>query len=197
MDICYIITIVIFVLLFVGYFVNNSEHFANDLESIANIASIYNTDKMKVTNLDVTQNINATSLNATSLNALSFNLLPKGIITLWSGQVDKISAGWVLCDGQNGTPDLRSRFIVGAGPDYNVGTTGGENTVTLTTDQLPAHNHTHNFYKQGLRVHGHYSQGQIMDSGKGIFNSSTNNTGKNQPHENRPPFYALAYIMKT
>jgi microcystin-dependent protein len=203
MDICYIITIVIFVLLFVGYFVNNSEHFANDLESIANIASIYNTDQMKVTNLDVTQNLNTGSLNTTS-----FNLLPKGIITLWSGQVDKIPAGWVLCDGQNGTPDLRSRFIVGAGQggglsNYGVNDIGGVELVTLTVDQMPAHSHNisllsrdgdpdgwndgnRNYWRNSNYLNRYRDDGKITDP-----------RGGNQAHENRPPYYALAYIMKT
>ena len=58
MDICYIISIVIIILLVVGYFINTSEQFATDLEAISNIASIYNTNNMKLTNLDVTKNLN-------------------------------------------------------------------------------------------------------------------------------------------
>lgn len=53
-----------------------------------------------------------------------------------------IPTGWAICNGQNGTPDLRDRFIVGAGRSYNPGTTGGSDTVTLSTNQIPAHSHT-------------------------------------------------------
>ena len=60
---------------------------------------------------------------------------------MWSGSINDIPVGWALCDGSNGTPDLRDRFIVGAGGSYNVGNTGGSNTVTLTTSQIPSHSH--------------------------------------------------------
>lgn len=77
-----------------------------------------------------------------------------GIIVVWSGLVANIPAGWSLCSGANGTPDLRDRFIVGAGGSYNVNTGGGSashnHTVSgttaltaITTDQMPAHNHNY------------------------------------------------------
>ena len=69
------------------------------------------------------------------------DLVPKGIIVMWSGAVNAIPAGWALCDGTNGTPDLRDRFIVGAGSSYAPSSTGGVNTMNLTVAQLPAHNH--------------------------------------------------------
>lgn len=68
--------------------------------------------------------------------------LPAGVITMWSGSIASIPSGWVLCNGSNGTPDLRDRFVVGAGSTYAVGATGGANTVTLTTNNLPSHTHS-------------------------------------------------------
>jgi microcystin-dependent protein len=207
MDICYIIIIIILVLLFVGYFINTSDHFATDLESIANIASIYNTNKMKVTNLDVTNdtktfNLRALSnITADSLDVRYFNLLPRGIIALWAGEPWELPSGWLLCNGQYGTPDLRARFVVGYGQgvglsNYGMNAKGGEESVTLTTAQMPAHSHSHNFYNAGLHHHGHWNEGQIMANGTPVLNSQTNNTGGSQAHENRPPYYALAYIMR-
>jgi hypothetical protein len=51
--------------------------------------------------------------------------IPSGAIVMWSGSIGSIPAGYYLCDGQNGTPDLRNRFVVGAGNSYAVGNTGG------------------------------------------------------------------------
>lgn len=74
--------------------------------------------------------------------AASANAVPAGLIIMWSGAIGAIPDGWSLCDGTNGTPDLRDRFIVGAGSGtYPVAATGGANTVTLTQAQTPAHTH--------------------------------------------------------
>lgn len=50
---------------------------------------------------------------------------PVGVITMWSGEISDIPAGWVLCDGNNGTPNLQDRFVVGSGNNYAVGDSGG------------------------------------------------------------------------
>lgn len=90
-----------------------------------------------------------------------------GIIALWSGSIATVPSGWALCNGSNGTPDLRDRFVVGAGSTYAVGATGGSTTssaagshthtessagghdhtgatggTALTTAQMPSHTHT-------------------------------------------------------
>ena len=68
--------------------------------------------------------------------------IPVGLISMWSGSIGAIPSGWALCDGTSGRPDLRDRFIVGAGSTYAIGATGGSNTVTLDTTQIPSHTHT-------------------------------------------------------
>jgi len=68
-------------------------------------------------------------------------LLPTGMIVMWAGAVLSIPAGWNLCDGTNGTPDLRGKFITGAGGSYNPGDTGGEATHVLTEAEMPIHSH--------------------------------------------------------
>jgi hypothetical protein len=77
-------------------------------------------------------------------------LVPSGFIGLWSGAAVAIPAGWLLCDGTNGTPNLKDRFIVGAGATYAVGAAGGATSQTpaitvaghaLITAELPLHNH--------------------------------------------------------
>ena len=119
-------------------------------------------------------------------------IIPPGVIVMWSGSIKNIPSGWALCDGSNGTPDLRDRFIVGAGGSYNVGSRGGQKEVTLTVNQIPPHSHT---YRGNTDTYP--GRGPVGGSGHPVFgNMTTSQTGGGQPHENRPPYYALAFIMK-
>ena len=168
-------------------------------------------------------------LFAQAVNAAVGQAAPRGVIVMWSGATNAVPAGWVLCNGANGTPDLRDRFIVGAGKTYSVGAMGGKNEVALTKDQMP--NHTHAFVMDNQV--GEYdvpkSRGNPdktgknsgwMDGGTGYkssFSSSdkqqarryftgtaggdatdtvVGTDGKAYAHENRPPYYALCFIMK-
>ena len=79
------------------------------------------------------------TLSSTSVSG--YGTIPIRGIIMWSGQIAEIPDGWALCDGGQSTPDLRGRFVMGAGGSRSVGTTGGAETVTLTVGQLPAHNH--------------------------------------------------------
>ena len=120
-------------------------------------------------------------------------LVVSGTVTVWTGAIGDIPTGWVICDGTLGTPDLRDQFVVGAGTTYAVNDTGGEATHALTTAELA--------------VHSHQIKGNDVISG-GVYNPSvkltgvdrtenTENAGSGDAHENRPPYFALAYIMKT
>lgn len=83
--------------------------------------------------------------------------MPIGGIIMWSGAIIAIPSGWALCDGTSGTPNLRDRFVVGAGSAYAVGATGGAATVTLVEANLPSHSHTVNINTGGEsqgHVHG-------------------------------------------
>jgi len=66
---------------------------------------------------------------------------PAGVIVMWSGTLATIPDGWVLCDGGNGTPDLRQKFVMGAPAATNPGGTGGANSITLAIANLPSHTH--------------------------------------------------------
>jgi hypothetical protein len=146
---------------------------------------------------------------------------PSGGIIMWSGSIASIPSGWVLCNGSNSTPDLRNRFIVGAGSTYAVDATGGSadailpthtHTATSTVTD-PSHVHTtanqQLWYEQGagssaaqtLLIVG---TGQATTSfstasaSTGITVATTNaNAGTSGTNANLPPYYALAYIMKT
>lgn len=73
----------------------------------------------------------------TRLTAIN-RLQPIGTIVMWSGAINQLPSGWALCDGQNGTPDLRNRFIVGAGGEYALNDEGGNEAVQLSTSNLPS-----------------------------------------------------------
>jgi len=121
--------------------------------------------------------------------------IPTGGIIMWSGSIATIPSSWQLCDGTNGTPDLREKFIVGAGDEgsgYLVGDTGGETSIELTISQMPAHSHSIPIYST---VISGFSPGGSEFSGT-MYTVQTASSGDGEAHENRPPYYALAYIMK-
>lgn len=120
--------------------------------------------------------------------------IPSGCILIWSGTADNIPTGWQLCDGTNGTPDLRDKFVLGAGTKHSVGETGGSEEVTLTVAQMPAHTHP---------VSGMIGAAtKITPSTTGKSDAphytsyNTSSSGSSQPHPNMPPYYTLAYIMR-
>lgn len=112
--------------------------------------------------------------------------VPAGGIIMWSGSIVSIPTGWVICDGTNGTPDLRDRFVVGAGTTYSVGGTGGATT------------HTHSVSNLGwgtaaaVNVSGQLLAGPTDGGASWSNNSITSGSGSSLP-----PYYALAYIQKT
>jgi microcystin-dependent protein len=187
--------------------------------------------------------------------------VPVGLIAMWSGAINAVPSGWRLCDGTNSTPDLRDRFIVGAGSTYAVGNTGGSATVTLNESQIPGHTHVISATTSSAGAHTHTATGgghthflvsssgpnsvltgsnylsfsanvssgllenenfeyQLrgtpaeattgLTGGSGAHSHTTDSqgahthavsasastTGGGQAHENRPPYFALAYIMK-
>ena len=83
--------------------------------------------------------------NTTQLATTAFvqqNGVPVGGIIMWSGTIANIPQGYALCNGSNGTPDLRDKFIIGAGGSYAPAATGGQATRTLVEANIPAHTHT-------------------------------------------------------
>lgn len=122
--------------------------------------------------------------------------LPKGVIVMWSGAVNAIPDGWVLCDGTNGTPDLRGRFVLGAGSTYAAGGTGGEERHTLTVDEMPQHLHSVSSATSYDGYGGFMILSPKNDNAHNFATTRTDCSGGDRPHNNMPPYYALAYIMK-
>ena len=144
--------------------------------------------------------------------------IPTGLITMWSGSIGSIPSGWALCNGSNGTPDLRDRFVIAAGSTYSVAQTGGSadaivvthtHTATSTSTVTdPGHFHnTYGAYGGGgnpggsLNINNPGGQNQAVTTattGITVATSTTNaNAGTSGTNANLPPYYALAYIMKT
>jgi microcystin-dependent protein len=136
------------------------------------------------------------------------NAFVAGMIMLWSGSSASIPSGWLLCDGSNSTPDLRNRFVVGAGSTYAVDATGGSANAIVVS-------HTHSVSDPGhAHVYTTPSRQNDVDRGTGSslwsidiatnYNTSSvgtgisiNSAGSSGTNANLPPYYALCYIMKS
>jgi len=194
---------------------------------------------------DLTYNPSTNTLNVPNISGNGSGLsgieaFVTGMIILWSGAANAIPSGFVLCNGSNSTPDLRGRFVVGYADndsDYDVGDQAGSKQVTLSTSQLPSHNHsvsvsgttsTKSLTGDITKISECYN---VAGAATGVFtkkgtgnspvtgSSSTSptagvdfdashdhtfsasgtsgNEGSGSAIENRPPYYALCYIMKT
>jgi hypothetical protein len=118
---------------------------------------------------------NTTQLATTEfVSAAVSAALPNGIISMWKGTVATIPTGWALCDGNNGTPNLKNKFIVGAGATYTPGDTGGatsatsssngSHTHTITVNSDGSHAHTATTSSSGAHYHG---LGNVNTNGSG------------------------------
>jgi microcystin-dependent protein len=186
-----------------------------------------------------------TSDGTTWTSSASGGAFVTGMILLWSGSIASIPSGWALCNGTSGTPDLRDRFVVGAGNTYAVGATGGSTTRSLIEANLPSHTHTFSGTGTSSNASGTTTGAISFDflsnfgcisnvpSASGAFSASTGRSNRPQgaagtgsnttlnlnvtahTHSTTisgttgggsgtstafsilPPYYALAYIMKT
>ena len=215
-----------------GGLVNNGASGINNTKgNIVNTGNggIINTGSGGINNTGKFINNGDTAING-KLNVegdISGNLVSlKGMIVMWSGTIGSIPEGWKICDGQNGTPDLRSRFVIGASlsgasldPGLTVkefkpaGNKGGVETVTLAAWQMPRHSHgLTNFINEGFNCWGQNCRSSGAQRSVESLSGKQRKTGQyggpadmyyptdmfggDGAHENMPPFYALAYIMK-
>ena len=123
--------------------------------------------------------------------------IPAGSVIMWSGSEEDIPSGWALCDGQAGRPDLRDRFVLGAGTAHPVGETGGEEDHVLTEDEMPEHVHNAGTLLSSSIGGGWYAfAASTSTSAKKFFQQSSSQKGASQPHNNMPPYYVMCYIIK-
>lgn len=147
--------------------------------------------------------------------------VPIGTIVMWSGSITEIPSGWQLCDGTNGSPDLRNRFIVGAGLDFGAGYIantseigsgyfrpgdhGGEGLHLLTIAEMPSHFHLEGAHGpttivenmgNGLIYESTKKTAKTSDDSWSTYHPNTQSTGGNQAHSIMPPYFSLAFIIK-
>jgi len=149
-----------------------------------------------------------------TIPATPASAVPTGCILLWSGSIGAIPAGWYLCNGSNGTPDLRDKFIVGAGSTYAVNGTGGSadaivvshNHTATSTSTVTDPGHTHSIPSSQEVAGGGGTGTSTTGTGQSTGSKTTGITvattttvassGTSGTNANLPPYYALCYIMK-
>ena len=156
-------------------------------------------------------NGNVLTSNGSAWISQAVSTFTTGMIMLWSGSTGTIPSGWALCDGTSGTPDLRNRFIVGAGSTYAVNATGGSadaivvshNHTATSSVTDPGHSHTYTgpaSFTGGTGGAGVFyitATPSTSTATTGIsVSTSVASTGSSGTNANLPPYYALAYIMK-
>jgi microcystin-dependent protein len=199
----------------------------NNLSDVASAATSRTNLGLGTTDSPTFATVTATSFAGDGSALTGIATVPTGVITLWSGSTGTIPSGWVICDGTNGTPDLRDRFVVGAGSTYAVDATGGSSTTTLAEANLPAHTHGAGTLGGTTDTTGAHTHTQIFGPSGGTdttldgsttrsglatanetassgdhshtltVTGSTASAGSGTSFDNKPPYYALAYIMKT
>ena len=149
--------------------------------------------------------IMATAYGADEEQSLHQAQLPSGVIVMWSGSMERIPKGWSLCDGTKGTPDLRDRFVVGAGSSAHVGVKGGSYSHGHKQDT-----HSHRVTMPRSRVNtlripygsrGNYgSLNYKIQQQRHYADSRVANSSKLAPviqtAQNLPPYLKLVFIMK-
>ena len=144
-------------------------NYSIDVDAIRNLSTVAN-DLISNDQLKIPSNLNVVG---------SVNFLPKGTIVAWNGS--KVPQGWALCDGKNNTPDLRGRFILGSGSNWKG--SGGSSTKNIQLANINEHRHaTRAKWEYGQRYYNVYR---------------IKSEGSSQPMDIMPPYYVLAWIMRT
>jgi hypothetical protein len=157
--------------------------------------------------------LDGVTASTSAINTASTHYVPSGGIIMWSGSTASIPSGWYLCNGANGTPDLQDKFILGAGNSYNVGETGGsaDAIVVAHTHTITDSGHSHTVFaslsndNDGLgdgspdtpNADPFVSTVNTTNTGSSTTGISIDSAGVSGTNANLPPYYALAYIMKS
>lgn len=180
-------------------------------------------------NCTVKENTSTSSIEANSISyeniTINGNKSPfasRLMIIMWYGKISDIPSGWVICNGTNGTPDLREKFVIGAGKSYKVGKIGGRRFISLQTSNIPRHRHFGKTTKGGAHNHLQWVGGLDDRNFSGVpgqtpaadapaqhrrywtnsnnsahsHNLKTNITGGKELLDMLPPYRSILYIMK-
>jgi len=146
------------------------------------------------------------STGSTGPAGTTLGIVPIGGIIIWSGTLGTIPANWALCDGTNGTPNLASSFVYGAGGTQPYGQIGGSSTQILTINNVPPHRHSQlNYYPGSIGGSGEEYAGGSARPAPNLLNGDIYNSAQtivtqegNQPtaFSIMPPYIALGYIIR-
>lgn len=156
--------------------------------------------------------------NTTQIATCAFvltNSVPSGFIGMWSGTIATIPSGWYLCNGSNGTPDLRNKFIVGADADVTsiakttitgsaTQTGGSKDAIAVShTHTITDPGHSHNYERvnnsspqSGTDTNCYVTPLTTVATSTATTGITINSAGSSGTNANLPPYYALAFIMK-
>jgi len=180
---------------------NNFSTIYNDYNGNITSANMASNISIPYSSLSLNNSIRQTDIVATFNNSSGFGVVPSGGIIMWHGSVASIPTGWLLCNGNNGTPNLSDQFIVAASVDVSgvastilLGGTAVSNggSTAISIAQLPAHTHTINT-NDGSGGGGTYVRSDASAALTGT--ETSNSTGSGSAYA--PPFYAICYIMKS
>ncbi len=124
--------------------------------------------------------------------------MPSGAIIIWHGTIGSIPAGWLICDGNSGTPNLLTKFLQGvATAGTNPGTTGGSATHVLSEAELASHVHTVGTWTASASGTQHATKISQSNNSTNSQTPPTSSVGSDSAHENEPTFYDVAFLMKS
>ena len=155
----------------------------HDLEVTGEITanSLEVTGDIKANALEVTGDITANAFIGDGSALTGIESVPSGLIAMWYGSVASIPAGYFLCDGANGTPDLRDRFVIGAGSTHAPDESGG-GTATLALDNIPEHTHGPGDYSGTVADGGDHAHSGNTSAHNGHTHNVGGNTSTNGSH---------------
>jgi hypothetical protein len=155
---------------------------------------IFQSNGSNVATLDQAGLLTATSFAGSGASLTGIEGVPSGVIAMWHGASNAIPSGWVICDGNNSTPNLTDKFIKSTG---TANATGGGTTsgaTTIATAQMPNHTHVYEGGKQNYQANTSWGKDYY---GTAHTTSGTGGGGSHTHSQAEPVYFSLIFIMKT